>query len=57
MGYASLAPEYASLNSEIETLQKQLKGTNDTGSFFARLRSDMEQLLNKQSGHEHAQKS
>ncbi|MGH9562232.1 MAG: YfdX family protein [Terracidiphilus sp.] len=57
LGYASHAPEYASLNSEIGTLQKQLKGTSDTGSFFARLRSDMERLLNKQSGQEHAQKS
>jgi hypothetical protein len=57
LGYASHAPEYASLNGEIETLQKQLKGTSDTGSFFARLRSDMEKLLNKQSGQEHAQKS
>jgi hypothetical protein len=57
LGYASHAPEYASLNGEIETLQKQLKGTNDTGSFFARLRSDMEKLLNKQTEQEHAQKS
>jgi hypothetical protein len=57
LGYASHVPEYASLNDEIGTLQKQLKGTADTGSFFARLRSDMEKLLNKQSGQEHAQKS
>jgi hypothetical protein len=57
LGYASHVPEYASLDSEIGTLQKQLKGTADTGSFFARLRSDMEKLLNKQSGQEHAQKS
>jgi hypothetical protein len=57
LGYASHQPEYAALNGEIETLQKQLKGTNDTGSFFARLRSDMEKLLNKQSEQEHAQKS
>jgi hypothetical protein len=57
LGYASHAPEYSSLNGEIETLQKQLKGTSDTGSIFARLRSDMEKLLNKQSGQEHAQRS
>lgn len=57
LGYASHAPEYASLNGEIDSLQKQLKGTTDTGSFFARLKSDIEKLLNKQSGQEHAQKS
>jgi hypothetical protein len=57
LGYASHVPEYASLDGEIGTLQKQLKGTADTGSFFARLRSDMEKLVNKQSGQEHAQKS
>ncbi|HEY2471116.1 MAG TPA: YfdX family protein [Terracidiphilus sp.] len=57
LGYASHVPEYESLNGELDTLQKQLKGTTDTGSFFARLRSDMDKLLNKQSGQEHAQKS
>jgi hypothetical protein len=57
LGYASHVPEYASLNGEIETLQKQLKGTSDTSSFFARLRSDMDKLLNRRSGQEHAQKS
>ena len=54
LGYISSdSPDYKSLNKEISDLQKQLKGTGDTTSLFARLKADIAGLLKKLSGKEH----
>lgn len=54
LGYISSdAPEYKALDKEISDLQKQLKGSGDTTSLFARLKSDIEGFLKKQSQKEH----
>ncbi|HEY1501848.1 MAG TPA: YfdX family protein [Acidobacteriaceae bacterium] len=54
LGYiGSDSPDYKSLDKEISDLQKQLKGTGDTTSLFARLKDDIAGLLKKLSGKEH----
>jgi hypothetical protein len=54
LGYISSdSPDYKSLHKEISDLQKQLKGTGDTTSLFARLKTDIADLLKKLSGKEH----
>jgi YfdX protein len=53
LGYAAQAPEYASLNKEIDNIENGLKGHKNTTSFFDRLRSDLESFINKQSRQQH----
>lgn len=54
LGYITAnTPEYTALDKQIDNLQKQLRGTGDTGSIFARLKADLESFLNKQSSREH----
>jgi hypothetical protein len=52
LGYAGNDPVYASLNNDISNLEKQLKGSNDTGSVFASLREKLNSFLKQQSQQE-----
>lgn len=45
LGYASRAPEYASLNEEISKLEKQLKNKEESGRSFAALKEKLGAFL------------
>ncbi len=45
LGYASRAPEYASLNEEISKLEKQLKNKEESGRTFAALKEKLGAFL------------
>lgn len=47
LGYAKAAPEYGSLDRSIEELEKQLEGTENTGSGFAALRNNVKDFLER----------
>jgi hypothetical protein len=49
LGYAGKAQEYAALNSEISNLEKQLKGNEDVGAVFAKLKDKLGAFLKRQS--------
>jgi hypothetical protein len=49
LGYAADAPEYSQLNSNIAQLEKELKGSGDTGSLFAKLKDELSWFSNRQS--------
>jgi hypothetical protein len=52
LGYAANAPEYSQLNSNIAQLEKELKGSGDTGSLFAKLKDELSWFSNRQSAQE-----
>lgn len=49
LGYAGKDPEYESLQNEIKSLEKQLKGDDDTTSVFAQLKEKLDAFLRRQS--------
>jgi hypothetical protein len=49
LGYAGKDAEYASLNEAITDLEKQLKGSGDTNSVFARLKQKLDAFLRRES--------
>jgi len=49
LGYAGKDAEYASLNAAITDLEKQLKGSGDTNSVFARLKEKLDAFLRQES--------
>ena len=52
LGYAPKAPEYQALNSDISSLEKQLKGNSDAGSMFAKLEDKLSAFVKRQSQQE-----
>lgn len=52
LGYAANATEYSALNTSIAQLDKELKGTSDTSSLFAKLKDELSPLFNRQSAQE-----
>jgi len=52
LGYAANATEYSVLNDSIAQLNKELKGSGDTTSLFARLKDELSPLFNRQSPQE-----
>ena len=48
LGYAGRDPEYAALDSDISSLEKQLKGNGDASSVFAKLENRLSAFLGKQ---------
>ncbi len=53
LGYAGKDPEYESLQNEIKSLEKQLKGDDDTTAVFAKLKEKLDAFLKRQSGAKH----
>jgi uncharacterized protein involved in exopolysaccharide biosynthesis len=53
LGYAGNDPEYASLNDQIANLEKQLNGSGDTTSVFAKLREKLDAFVKRESDREH----
>ena len=49
LGYAGKDQEYASLNDQIDNLEKQMASRGETGSFFDKLRERLTAFLNRQS--------
>lgn len=49
LGYAGKDPEYASLNTSISDIEKQLKDNSDTGSAFSKLMDKVTAFFNRQS--------
>ena len=49
LGYAGNDPEYAALDKTIIDLEKQLKGNEDTASFFSSLKEKMASFFKRQS--------
>lgn len=49
LGYAGKDAEYASLNTAISDLERQLGGNSDTGSAFARLKEKVSSFFKRQS--------
>jgi hypothetical protein len=52
LGYAAQAPEYADLSADVSTLERQLKGSSDAGSVFAKLEDKLSAFLKRQSQQE-----
>ncbi|MFZ3341697.1 MAG: YfdX family protein [Terriglobales bacterium] len=52
LGYAAKDPDYANLNTDIASLEKQLKSNEDTGSVFAKLEDKLSGFLKRQSQQE-----
>lgn len=52
LGYAARDPEYAALNTDIASLEKQLKGNQDPTAVFAKLEDKLSSFLKRQSGQE-----
>jgi hypothetical protein len=52
LGYVARAPEYEALNSDISTLEKQLKKNEDSTSVFAKLEDKLSAFLKRQSQQE-----
>lgn len=52
LGYAGRDPEYTALNSDISSLEKQLKGSEDATSVFAKLEDRFSAFLKRQSERE-----
>jgi hypothetical protein len=52
LGYTANATEYSALNSSIAQLDKELKGSGDTTSLFAKLKDELSPLFNRQSTQE-----
>jgi hypothetical protein len=52
LGYAGRDPEYTALNSDISTLEKQLKGGEDATSVFAKLEDRFSAFVKRQSERE-----
>jgi hypothetical protein len=52
LGYGAKAPEYEALNTDIATLEKQLKGNADASSVFAKLEDKLSGFLKRQSQQE-----
>jgi YfdX protein len=52
LGYAGRDPEYTALNSDISTLEKQLKGNEDATSVFAKLEDRFSAFVKRQSERE-----
>jgi hypothetical protein len=55
LGYAADATEYSALSTNIAQLDKELKGTGDTTSLFAKLKDELSPLFNRQSAQERRQ--
>lgn len=49
LGYTPKDQEYAALNAEISSLEKQLKGNNDVAAVFSRLKDRLSSFLKRQS--------
>ena len=49
LGYAGNDPTYAAMNSSISSIEKQLKGNEDTDSSFAKLKEMVTSFFTKQS--------
>jgi len=49
LGYAGKDPEYAALDKSIPDLERQLKGNEDTGPAFSKLKERLGAFLKKQS--------
>jgi uncharacterized FlaG/YvyC family protein len=49
LGYAGKDQEYAALNTDINNLEKQLKGNGDVGAVFAKLKDRLGAFLKRQS--------
>ena len=47
LGYGAKAPEYEALNTDIATLEKQLKGNADASSVFAKLEDKLSGFLKR----------
>jgi YfdX protein len=47
LGYNAVDPEYATLDSEISNLEKQVKAGSDVTSLFARLRAELTDFLHR----------
>jgi hypothetical protein len=52
LGYAAHDPEYEALNTDIASLEKQLKGKQDATAVFAKLEDKLSSFLKRQSGQE-----
>jgi hypothetical protein len=52
LGYAADIPEYPALNTNIAQLEKQLKGNEDTGVLFSKLKDELSSFFNRQSAKE-----
>ena len=52
LGYAAHDPEYDALNTDIASLEKQLKGKQDATAVFAKLEDKLSSFLKRQSGQE-----
>jgi hypothetical protein len=52
LGYAAQAPEYVDLDADVSTLERQLKGSSDAGSVFAKLEDKLSAFLKRQSQQE-----
>jgi len=52
LGYAAQAPEYVDLSADVSTLERQLKGSSDAGSVFAKLEDKLSAFLKRQSQQE-----
>lgn len=52
LGYADKDPEYDTLNNEISELDRQLRGTGNTTSAFARLRERLAGFFKRHAGNE-----
>lgn len=55
LGYTANATEYSELNTSIAQLDKELKGSGDTTSLFAKLKDELSPLFNRQSAQERRQ--
>jgi hypothetical protein len=52
LGYAADIPEYPALNTNIAQLEKELKGNEDTGVLFSKLKEELSSFFNRQSAKE-----
>lgn len=52
LGYAADIPEYPVLNTNIAQLEKELKGNEDTGVLFSKLKEELSSFFNRQSAKE-----
>jgi hypothetical protein len=50
LGYAAHDPEYEALDTDIASLEKQLKGNQDATAVFAKLEDKLSSFLKRQSG-------